>query len=199
MSPFLSSEELEKAAEDFLEKYHPTREIPIPIENIVEFDLGLEVIPVQGLQKAIGMDGSLSIDFMRLYIDKYQFENYPNRLRFTMAHEAGHFVLHREYVESLEIKTKEQWIKVVRGDKGKAPLETQANMFAGFLLMPGDKIKPLFDREKEKVVEVFKKNKKPPPNDLLQAEYIANPLANIFHVSEASAALRLKNWVNFGR
>ncbi|MBI4402932.1 MAG: ImmA/IrrE family metallo-endopeptidase, partial [Deltaproteobacteria bacterium] len=82
---------------------------------------------------------------------------------------------------------------------GEAPLETQANMFAGFLLMPGDKIKPLFEREKAQVIEVFKKHKKAPPNDLLLAEYITNPLANVFEVSEASAALRLKNWVNFGR
>ena len=73
MSPFLSPEELEKAAEDFLAQYHSSREIPIPIEHIVEFDLGLEIVPVQGLQKAIGMDGSLSMDFTRLYIDKYQF------------------------------------------------------------------------------------------------------------------------------
>lgn len=55
--PFHSYKDLRKRAADFLVKYNPTSAIPVPIEQIVEFSLGLNVIPIPNLQSALEIDG----------------------------------------------------------------------------------------------------------------------------------------------
>lgn len=54
------------------------------------------------------------------------------RVRFTLAHELGHYVLHRELRDHFRCTTKEmhEW--------DEREIETEANVFASFLLMPLD-------------------------------------------------------------
>lgn len=59
----------------------------------------------------------------------------PGRINFTLAHELGHFLLHR-LAHPDGIKCGEQ--DMVRWDSGYAQLEQQANTFAANLLMPLD-------------------------------------------------------------
>lgn len=56
----------------------------------------------------------------------------PGRIRFTLAHEFGHYVLHREIRDAFRCSTKDmhEW------DEGE--IETEANVFASYLLMPLD-------------------------------------------------------------
>ena len=48
-APFLGYEDVGKKAAEFLRKYHPTLELPVPIEKIVEFSLGLDIVPMPNL------------------------------------------------------------------------------------------------------------------------------------------------------
>ena len=50
--PFLTRETLRRRAEGFLSKCHASLVLPIPIELIVERELGLDIIPVPGLQSS---------------------------------------------------------------------------------------------------------------------------------------------------
>ena len=54
------------------------------------------------------------------------------RVRFTLAHELGHYILHRELRDRFRCSTKEmhEWDEL--------EIETEANIFASFLLMPLD-------------------------------------------------------------
>lgn len=59
----------------------------------------------------------------------------PGRVNFTLAHEFGHYLLHREaYPDGLECGPQD----MVRWDSEYAQIERQANEFAATLLMPLD-------------------------------------------------------------
>ena len=58
----------------------------------------------------------------------------PERRRFTIAHELGHFVLHREQVTDFRCASS----TVYSASEALAQMEREANVFASNLLMPGD-------------------------------------------------------------
>jgi hypothetical protein len=49
--PDRSYAELRDIAEHFLVEYHPDGSIPVPVEEIIEFQLGLNIIPMPGLRR----------------------------------------------------------------------------------------------------------------------------------------------------
>jgi len=50
--PRYSYRQLQQAAEDFLTRHHPGGTLPIPIEEIVEFGVGLDIVPFPNLRGA---------------------------------------------------------------------------------------------------------------------------------------------------
>ena len=93
---FFSYDEIRNYANHFLKQYHPCREIPIPIEEIAEFQMGLDIVPVLGMLKNFDVDGFTSSDLSNIYVDEFIYSNRPGRYRFTLAHEVGHIILHKE-------------------------------------------------------------------------------------------------------
>src|SRR3990170_5433471 len=92
--PVYSYEDLRKKADEFLLKYHPSANIPVPIEEIVEFDFRINIVPVLGLQREFEVEGFTSGDLKNIYVDEYVYTDRITRFRFTLAHEMGHIVLH---------------------------------------------------------------------------------------------------------
>ncbi len=137
-APFKNHEHIAKSASDFLRKYHSKGTYPIPIEEIVEFQLGLDIIPVPGLHKAFDVDGFLSSDRTSISVDQGVYETRPGRYRFTLAHEVGHFVLHKDIYEKYEFKKTEEWKRIIRDfpEKEYSWFEWQAYEFAGLILVP---------------------------------------------------------------
>ena len=107
-------------------------------------------VPVDQIAKKIGADihyepadddlsGFLFRDRgQRRIIIGVNSNHHPNRQRFTVAHEIGHFLLH-EY-EGFHFDGKDQGFQVKRRDdkssKGTDTEEIEANLFASELLMP---------------------------------------------------------------
>jgi len=73
----------------------------VNVEHIIEHSLGLDIIPVHGIRKFEKIDAYLKSDRSAIVVDIEQYmdvqNRYENRLRFSFAHEIGHYVLH-EYV-----------------------------------------------------------------------------------------------------
>ena len=46
--PRLTFVDISRAAEEFLAAHHPAGELPIPIEELIEFDCGLDIVPIPG-------------------------------------------------------------------------------------------------------------------------------------------------------
>lgn len=142
-APFLTYNDVGKYAEDFLAKYHPSLELPIPIEYIIEFDLNMHIIPKAYLYKNFGQSGFLSFDRTRIFIDEYQYDNFVEKYRFTLAHEVGHFVMHGDLYEGLHFESMQEYIEYLRSfpQSDLRWFETQGDWFAGQILVPTSQLK----------------------------------------------------------
>ncbi|MFH1748436.1 MAG: ImmA/IrrE family metallo-endopeptidase [Planctomycetota bacterium] len=134
----LSYNDLRCTAERFLGKFHPDRSIPIPIEDILDLDYGIDIIPTPGLHQAFDMDAFILSDFSTIYVDEFVYKSRPNRYRFSLAHEASHVILHQRIYEKLQVGTIEEWISTVPtiSEEQYHWIEWQADALAGLILVP---------------------------------------------------------------
>lgn len=182
----------------FLKEHHPSFSIPIPVEDIVEFSLKLEVITHKDLLKTESVDAYLSSDLLELHIDEDHYMGSTNRARFTMAHEVGHFVLHKELVA--KINSLEEWKTTMLGaGTERDTYEQQANDFAGCLLMPRESALEEFEKNKKIAVAAFKKAGLPLPDDNTLTSSASVKLARMFDVSEKVAEIRISKILKYLR
>ena len=59
--PILSYEKINTYAESFLRNFNVDNELPVPIEKIVEFKLGIDIIPFPNLQRTFDVEGLLLV------------------------------------------------------------------------------------------------------------------------------------------
>lgn len=109
-SPNLTLADVTRASKDFLQKYHPALTLPIRIEEIVELKMNITLVVVPGIKDLIGVDSFISSDFSQITVDEYAFTKYEERTRFSIAHEIGHFVLHKSWYEKHGPKTLEDYL-----------------------------------------------------------------------------------------
>ena len=136
--PYLSYEEICNHANDFLNKYHPSRKIPIPIEEIAEFQMGINIIPLPGLHRVLEVDGLILSNLSDLYVDEFVYNSRPGRYRFTLAHEIGHIVLHKNIYAKAKFGNMQEWKDFINSisDKDHSWLEYHAYTFGGLVLVP---------------------------------------------------------------
>jgi hypothetical protein len=192
---YLSPDEIEKAAQTFLKKYHPENTLPIPIEEIIEFQLKIDIIPTPDMMDTTGVDAVTSHDLTQINIDRAQLESRPNRARFTLAHEVGHIVLHKEFIKRHNFQDEKSWRKFVLNDLHRDPMEVQANMFAAFVLIPSDHLRREYELAKSDLAKHPAFKTKNLPAEKILAPYLAEPLAQKFETSEEAMTNRLINWI----
>jgi len=136
--PYKNHDHIEKVAADFLHKYHPKDTYPTPIEEIVEFKLGIDIIPIPGLHEIIEIDGFISSDLSNISVDEYVYKHRQGRYRFTLAHEVGHAIMHEGVYKHREFNTTGEWRDFMETfpENQWSWLEWQANQFAGLVLVP---------------------------------------------------------------
>jgi hypothetical protein len=148
--PYLRPRDLEAAAGELLGRYGrwkgtPPRP-PIDVDDIIEGYLKLQLAVVD-LQSALGVPdvlGAAWFDEGRIAVDQ-SLEGQEGRFAFTLAHELGHWTLHRPLYEADKVtrplfaggppRVTEPPI-VCRSSQRQAAAEWQANQFAARLLMP---------------------------------------------------------------
>jgi Zn-dependent peptidase ImmA (M78 family) len=114
-APILSYEDINNCAEDFLRKYKRDNTLPVDIETIVEFDLGLNIFPFPSLQETFDIEGFISGDLTVIYADEFIYHHRPSRYRFTLAHEVGHFLFHSDLISSIHPKSVSEWMEFILG------------------------------------------------------------------------------------
>ena len=108
--PFLHEKQVERAANELLHKYakdkgKPVR-APIDVENILEgyFELDLVYIDLPDFIGVPDVLGATFIKDQRVFIDEsLMIEGKEGRLAFTLAHEGGHWYLHRPLIEMEQV------------------------------------------------------------------------------------------------
>ena len=165
---------VEQKAKNLLQKYKISS-LPVPIKdivkkeglNLISYDLGENVSGILVIENSIGTIG-------------YSPENSKVRQRFTIAHELGHFLLHKHH--SSEVFIDKDFIIKYRSEKKytstEIKQEQEANTFAAALLMPLDMLK----------AEVAKKE-----NLNLSETELISTLAKIFDVSIPAMTYRIAN------
>ncbi len=138
--PHLTYDQIRAAADAFLKHYHSSKKIPIPIEQVIEFQMGLDIVPLPGLLEAYNVDGFTSSDLSEISIDQFVYEHRLTRYRFTLAHEVGHVVLHAGLFKTHRFRGIDAWKRFLMGVPALdySRLEWQAYSFGGLVLVPGD-------------------------------------------------------------
>jgi hypothetical protein len=154
--PILSYEDLRRAANDFLMTYHPSQSLPVPIEEIIDLELKINIIPVPGLQQEIEMDAFISSDCTEITVDEFVYRKRLNRYRFSLAHELGHKILHRSIYCLMAFRTIAGWVAFLQAcpPDQHSWLEYQARSFAGLVLVPKD----LLERETDTAVQMARQS-----------------------------------------
>lgn len=120
---------------------------------------GLKLVPldVEGLAVALGVDvryepmdmeksGKIS-RFGRGHVITINALHHPNRKRFTLAHEIGHYCLHRSM--------KEEFVdEVFFRDETSSQIEREANRFAADILMPEEDFRKFASQISSKVEDL---------------------------------------------
>ena len=150
-APFLSKQEIRRLAEGFLIRFHNCRTCPIAIEKIIEMMIGMDIIPMPGLQSAFDVVAFISADKKEIRVDESIYLHRQNRYRFSLAHEIGHWFMHSDIWGSLTFKSIEEWKQQTQlfPEKDYGILEWQANEFAGLILVPPDELRDEVEVQKE--------------------------------------------------
>jgi Zn-dependent peptidase ImmA (M78 family) len=146
-SQYLPKESIEAAARrlltDYGKKYSPFIEPPVDVCAIAESFLGLRLEYVD-LEKKYGQDilGAITFEKQTVYInnalDPFEDEQREGRHNFTLAHEIGHWMLHRfDFLLPDPLRPYDSKLTILcRSQQKKDPREWQADQFATNLLMP---------------------------------------------------------------
>jgi Zn-dependent peptidase ImmA (M78 family) len=215
--PFLPVQRIERDAENLLAEYSERTgkpvEVPIPVEDILELHLQLQ-FAIEDLVALLGADdvlGAIWFNERAIRIDT-RLDPTTNplvlgRYRFTVAHEVGHWRLHRHlYVEDASqgklFDGRGRPAFVCRSNDG-ASVEWQANQFAAAMLMPKQHLIAAWKEWRNDLSEVALADLPPAatmsprrPGDRrddaeVRMDDFARPLAEHFDVSASAMRKRL--------
>jgi hypothetical protein len=182
---------------------------PVPVEEILEAHLGL-AFDFDDLATTFGASDVLGATWVlerRVLIDQSldpaETPAMEGRFRFTVAHEIGHWHLHRFYYLANEGQTSlfgdaGMPSVVCRASSAKEPREWQADKFAGCLLMPRRMVRAAWEAEHGALTPYSAKQEM----DSLAAKYrlsagerpvvdVAKRMAGLFRVSGQAMQIRL--------
>ena len=179
------SDLIEEAADQLLDQYRDfagTFDLPVPVESIAEHFLKYDLeITDEGLFADPGFLGGIAFETNTIFVNA-SIEDHEGRYTFTIAHEIGHHVLHKELYDEL-ISDRSQVL--CREEKRKPLIEQQADRFAAALTMP-----------RRMLADEVEKYGKPMPRTLGDTLRLANHLnqkCGFLNVSISALVNRLKD------
>lgn len=189
--PYLTYDDIRRYSDDFISKYNPSRTIPTPIEEIVEIKFGIDIIPLPGLHQSYNVDGFIYSDLKAIAVDESVYFNRPARYRFTLAHEIGHRILHKDFYEQYKFKLISEWKDFIKSisDKDYSYLEYHAYCFAGLILVPP---KQLLSITKKAISHIEKEGISLKKSWDFAWDYISEHLAKEFVASKEVIIRRLE-------
>lgn len=195
---YLSDEEIALVAEDFLNKIG-SDEIPVQIEKIVEYDLGMDIVPAPGIQQFVNTDAFTSGDFSSIWVDEDVYNNRYYRYRFSLAHEVGHVIMHKKYLMEIEFANLDEYKAFIDelDERDHSKMEYQGYTFGGLVLVPRERLKMYFQEELKKVKRYIDqaRDNKIARNAYLSyvVDKIASNLSPVFEVSTGVLTRRINN------
>lgn len=155
--------EAAEMGERVAKEFNPETNIPFPFEEIVKKhkDLELRSADLSSTGAPIGNNLSgliLYDDSEEKFVILVEESKPKNRQYFTIAHELGHYFLHKPDLKEKSLVVDGD-VTLYRLDNGLSNVqESQANYFAASLLMPEDRVRKAWKvsgRDVEKCAELF--------------------------------------------
>jgi hypothetical protein len=150
--PDRSYDELRLIAQTFLSEHNPAGAIPVPVEEIIEFRLGLNIIPMPGLRRFFDIDGYVSKSLLDISVDQYIQESRPDHYRYVLAHELSHVLIHGDVVSQFDFDSIEAWKAAILGisKEERAVYDGQAHELGTLILVPTDRLVAEFERDRQR-------------------------------------------------
>jgi hypothetical protein len=127
--------------------------LPVPVEHIADSSFGLFVRDVDDLTSApgvpdlagaTGLSGLLLPSAAEIWVNAAEARDWPPRRRFTIAHEIGHWCMHRG---GGAVWCRAHAVDPEPGPRpAYPPEESEANEFAAALLMPAELVRRHYER-----------------------------------------------------
>lgn len=139
----------ERAASELLRRQ---RALKAPINAIkMAKSLGYEVYQANFKDSAISGGVNFQESGGKIYLNR---NDSPTRQRFTLAHELGHCVMHKEHHQNGILER----IDMFRNPENHSQEEVEANAFAANLLMPEQMVREMWKRwgSTEILADIFK-------------------------------------------
>ena len=165
-------------------KYNPiSLKLPVPVEEIAERFLGYEIdFSETGIFSNPDILGGIDFERNKIYVNA-SVADHDGRYSFTVAHELGHHVLHREHYLLRQSTDGGEILCRVTGSKPQ--IEMEADRFAAALLIPADNVSKAVAGKARKIRTIG------------QARALANDLINkkggFDNVSNSAMINRLKD------
>jgi hypothetical protein len=155
-APFYSYQQIVDAAHNCGLKFNPHGIVPVPIEEIIDLGFRIDIVPEYGMEDRFQAVAFITRDLKEIRVDRRVYEYQPGRLRFSLAHELAHLVLHADTYRQLNFHTTAEWKAAMTGipEKEYSFLEYHANTFAGLLLVPPQPLRLRFDAVIEQIRQV---------------------------------------------
>ncbi|NVK21691.1 MAG: ImmA/IrrE family metallo-endopeptidase [Kangiellaceae bacterium] len=134
-------------ANDLLEQFGISDPYINPV--LIARELGVQVKFATFSQEFSNVSGFYDVDTDTIFVNE---EEYPLRQTFTVAHELGHRILHKDWAASNQYR-----VLLRNDDEPKDSYEKEADEFAGNLLVPRfllDKYKQLSKQDLSKLFAV---------------------------------------------
>ena len=142
-------DEIEKLADEFNLTYFSANNensitLPLPVEDIAEHYLGYQIEFVnEGLFSDPEILGGIDFDENKIYVNA-SVEDHDGRYAFTIAHEIGHHVLHRDAYLKENLDGEKEIL--CRDARNKPRIELEADRFAAALLMPAQSVRDILSQ-----------------------------------------------------
>jgi len=164
--------------------------IPVNVDVLAEKLHGVVFIPVNSLKQIVGSEAYLSGSLDEIDYDPSS----PDvRVKFSVAHELGHLVLHPTQIKALRPASFVEWRDMITdmpaGMWGRA--EWQAREFAGRLLVPRDYLLGEITKYKGAIDQAKNQMQNLTSDDL--REVISRKICRTFGVSGDAIAYRIIN------
>lgn len=118
---------------------------PLDVVFLADNILKLDLLSFPNLEGSIDASAAITPGLVEMYVDEFLYSSdgptspawAKNRLRFSIAHEIGHIVLHPNLVPQIRCKDIADLKRLFNSnDPVRQAIETEANEFAGRLIVP---------------------------------------------------------------
>jgi len=210
---FLTDKRIEEEAAlllaEWAQKHGEVNDPPVPIDEIIELHLGL-TYEIDDLRSRFHHDdvlGAIWFDDATIRVDQsldpHVHPRMLGRYRFTLAHETGHWRMHRDRFRRDDTQSEmfdgEGKPSFICRSSDRPPEEIQADKFAGAVLMPRAMVYRVWESWRGDAgpvcvldLEIPDFDTDPKRNQTIAMERFCKPLADRFGVSAQAMCIRLE-------